>query len=119
MFSVLFALELWVKQLILPKMVAHFRCLPVATRSFELYQTIFVFLSFFGLASPQSSSKIPFLFIYDFFVIVSSISIASELFSWPVPCFLRLSSGSSDCCSSSKHSPLRLESISSSPPHSL
>ena len=111
MFSIWFALEFGVRQFILPEMVAHFRYLPVASRCFELYQTIFVFLSFFGLTSPQSSSKTPCLFIYDFFVIVFiyvvNVSIASELFSWPLPCFVRLSSGSSDCCSSSKHSPLR------------
>ena len=48
MFSILFALEFGARQLILPKMVSHFRCLPVATGCSELYQIFFVFLSFFG-----------------------------------------------------------------------
>ena len=48
MFSILFALEFGARQLILPKMVSHFRCLPVATGCSELYQIFFVFLPFFG-----------------------------------------------------------------------
>ena len=48
MFSILFPLELRARQLILPEIVSHFRCLPVATGRSELYQIFFVFLSFFG-----------------------------------------------------------------------
>ena len=48
MFSILFALEFGARQLILPKMVSHFRCLPVATGCSELYQIFFVFLPFVG-----------------------------------------------------------------------
>ena len=48
MFSILLPLEFRTRQLILPEMVSHFRCLPVATGRSELYQIFFVFLSFFG-----------------------------------------------------------------------
>ena len=47
MFSILFSLEFWARQLILPKMVSHFHCLPVATGCSELHQIFFVFLFFF------------------------------------------------------------------------
>ena len=47
MFSILFALEFGARQIILPKMVCHFRCLPVAIGCSELHQIFFVFLSFF------------------------------------------------------------------------
>ena len=48
-FSILLALEFGARQLILPEMISHFRCLPVATGCSELHQIFFVFLSFCGL----------------------------------------------------------------------
>ena len=48
MFSTLFVLEFEARQLILPDMVSHFRCVLVATGCSELHQILFVFFSFFG-----------------------------------------------------------------------
>ena len=64
MFSILFTLEFGTRQLVLPKMVSHFCCLPAATGCSDLHQIFFVFLSFFGPRYPQSSSKTPSLFIH-------------------------------------------------------
>ena len=46
MFPILLALECDAKQLILPKMVSHFGCLPVATGCSKLDQILFVFCLF-------------------------------------------------------------------------
>ena len=48
MFSILLALVFGVRQLILPEMVSHFCCLPMATGRSELHQIFFVFSSSFG-----------------------------------------------------------------------
>ena len=48
-FSILLALEFGARRLILPEMISHFRCLPVATGCSELQQIFFVILSFCGL----------------------------------------------------------------------
>ena len=46
MFLILLALEFGFRQLILPKMVSHFYCLPVATGCSEFHQILFVFFVF-------------------------------------------------------------------------
>ena len=66
MFSVMFALEFGTIQLILPDMISHFRCLPMANRCSELHQFL---CNCFHLINCQC---------HDFFLIWN------ELFSWPV-----------------------------------
>ena len=66
------------------------------------------FLSIFGTGSSTKSAVPRNIFIFN-------CTIVSGLFY--LCCRFTLSPGSSDCCSSSKHSSLGLESIYSSSPH--
>ena len=55
MFLILLALEFGFRQLILPKMVSHFYCLPVATGCSEFHQILFVF---FCLSLDQDNQRV-------------------------------------------------------------
>ena len=70
MFSILFALEFGARQLILPKRVSHFRCLPVANGCSKFHQILFVLLSFFWTkTTTKFFQNTIFVHIYDLFVI--------------------------------------------------
>ena len=94
----------------------------------SFYQILFLFLSFFGLRQPHSSSKTQSFYIYTISLQLFS---SNELsMSWTfrlrvswffgpyLCCWLTLFPDSSYCCSFSKHYSFGLELISCSSPHS-
>ena len=89
MFPILLALECRAWQLIPSEMVSHFRCVPVATGCSKLHQ----FFGVFCLSLGQDNHKVLpkhhlCLYIQLFLSNEVSMSIANELFSWPVSLLL-------------------------------